>query len=176
MAVNLLRLAIAWMIVLVVCGCDAAVAEDEPDSLQVQIPSLAAAEPALVTEGVITRAVDGNSLDAHVGGHRTLVGYLGAETPLATQPCGPDALARNRELAGRRVYLEDDASYPFDERGRRLFYAYTEDGVSIDAVLIGEGLAHAVRTDGRYGAYLALLQAEAEAAGRGCLWGGAATP
>ncbi|MGH2351682.1 MAG: thermonuclease family protein [Chloroflexota bacterium] len=121
-------------------------------------------------EARVTRAIDGNSLDAHVHGNRTAVGYLGVETPLRNQRCGPEALLRNRELAGGRVLLEPDPAYPFDDLGRRLYYAYTTDGVSIDETLIREGLGMAARTDARHGAYLAAVQAEAQAAGRGCLW------
>jgi micrococcal nuclease len=86
------------------------------------------------------------------------------------QPCGQEAFNRNRELVGSRVRLEEDASYQFDEIGRRLYYVFTADGQSIEETLVREGLAHAVRTDGHRGAVLVALQAEAEAAGRGCLW------
>src|SRR5215208_2830680 len=165
----------ALVAVFVVCGCASVDAQETPHPPP-RAPSLAVADSALVTEGQVTRAVAGDSLDAHVRGNRTLVGYLGAETPPTNQPCGQEARARNRELAGGRVFLEEDAGYTFDEGGRRLFYAYTEDGVSIDEVLVREGLARAVRTNARYGAYLAALQAEAEADGRGCLWSGTRSP
>jgi endonuclease YncB( thermonuclease family) len=130
--------------------------------------ALASDEPRL--EAPVARAWDGTSLDAHVAGQRTAVGYLGAEAPAPNQPCGAEALARNRELAGGRVLLEADAAYDLDARGRRLFYAYTEDGRSIEEILIREGLARAVRTDGAHGADLQAAEAETEAAGRGCLW------
>jgi len=156
--------------VLAVCGGRLVSAQEEPGAPAIRVPSLASADSSMVTEARVTRAVDGNSLDAHVWGNRTLVGYLGVETPFVNQPCGPEALARNRELVGSRVMLEEDPAYVFDEDGRRLFYAYTPDGVSIDETLVREGLARAVRTDARYGAYLAELQSEAEAEGRGCLW------
>jgi endonuclease YncB( thermonuclease family) len=122
-------------------------------------------------EATVTRTIDGDSLDARVFNNRTAVGYLGAETPPANQACGQRALARNRELADSRVLLVQDPSYDIDERGRRLFYAYTADGQSIEEILIREGLARAVRLDGSRGPELAALQAEAESAGRGCLWG-----
>jgi endonuclease YncB( thermonuclease family) len=131
----------------------------------------AVAQEALI-EATVTRVIDGNSLDARVYGNRTAVGYLGAETPAPNQPCGQEALERNRELAGTRVLLEEDPAYQFGEMRRRLYYAYTPEGVSIEETLVREGLARAVRTDASRGAYLAAVQAEAEAAGRGCLWGG----
>jgi endonuclease YncB( thermonuclease family) len=123
-------------------------------------------------EATVTRTIDGDSLDARVSDNRTAVGYLGAEAPPANQPCGQEALARNQELADSQVLLMQDPAYDLDERGRRLFYAYTADGRSIEELLIREGLARAVRLDGSRGPELAALQAEAESAGRGCLWGG----
>jgi endonuclease YncB( thermonuclease family) len=131
-------------------------------------PALASDQPRL--DAPVTRAWDGTTLDARVDGRRTMVGYLGAEAPAPNQPCGAEALARNGELAGGLVLLEADAAYEFDARGRRLYYAYAEDGRSIEETLIREGLARAVRTDAAHGADLLAAQAEAEAAGRGCLW------
>ena len=64
-----------------------------------------------------------------------------------------------------------DPQYEFDALGRRLYYVFTADGVSIDETLVREGLAHAVRTDGVVGSTLTAAVAEAAAAGRGCLWG-----
>ena len=126
-------------------------------------------------EAAVTRAIAGDSLDARVDGKRTALGYLGAEAPPANEPCGQEALDRNRELAGTYVTLVEDPSYQFDDIGRRLYYVFTADGQSIDDTLVREGLAHAVRIDAGRGPYLAALQAEAEAAGRGCLWDGTAS-
>ena len=131
-------------------------------------PSVAADQPSI--EAMVSRVWDGSTLDAYVDGRRTAVGYLGVETPAANTPCGRDALERNRQLAGGRVLLEADPAYELDEIGRRLYYAYTPDGVSIDAALISEGLARAARTDASHGADLLAIQAEAQAAGRGCVW------
>jgi endonuclease YncB( thermonuclease family) len=121
-------------------------------------------------EAVVSRVIDGSTLDAQVDGQRVPVGYLGAETMPANQPCGQAALERNRELAGNRVLLMADPQYQFDELGRRLYYAFTVDGVSIDETLVREGLAHAVRTEAVEGSQLEAAEAEASAAGRGCLW------
>ena len=124
-------------------------------------------------EATVTRAVTGDSLDARVDGMRTALGYVGVSAPSPGEPCALEALARNQELAADHVWLEADPTNEFDARGRRLYYAYTTDGVSIEETLLREGLARAERTDGPYGAYLAQVQAEAETTGTGCLWGGA---
>jgi endonuclease YncB( thermonuclease family) len=131
--------------------------------------------PAFI-EATVTRVIDGMTLDAYVAGQRTAIRYLGAESLPSNQPCGTEALARNRQLAGTRVLLEEDSKYQFDGAGQQLYYAYTADGQSIDATLVREGLARAVRLDASHGAELAQLQAEAQAAGRGCLWSGSRTP
>lgn len=136
--------------------------------------SVGLADDEPILEATVTRAVDGSSLDAHVDGRRTALGYLGAEAPAPTQPCGREALDRNRQLAGSRVRLVDEPTHQFDEAGRRLYYVFTVDGESIEDILVREGLARAVRTDASRGPHLMALQAEAEAAGRGCLWDGTA--
>jgi endonuclease YncB( thermonuclease family) len=136
------------------------------------VPPGIAPDQAGPVEAIVNRVIDGSSLDAQIGGVRTAVGYLGAETPQLNQPCGTEALARNRELAAQRVLLQADDAYAFDPIGRRLYYATTPDGVSIDETLIREGLARAVRLEAVRGAELAAAQTAAEQAGRGCLWAG----
>ena len=121
-------------------------------------------------EAVVTRVIDGSTLDAQINGTRVAIGYLGVDTPPANQPCGQAALARNRELVGQHVLLMSDPNYLFDDLGRRLYYAFTVDGLSIDDALVREGLGHAVRTEAVEGSQLQAAEAEAAANGRGCLW------
>jgi endonuclease YncB( thermonuclease family) len=56
-----------------------------------------------------------------------------------------------------------------DEHGRS-GYVFNEDGLSIEAVLVGEGLAEAQREDGTYRARFTALENEAREADIGCLW------
>jgi endonuclease YncB( thermonuclease family) len=135
-------------------------------------PVVSPAADAVLVDALVTRVVDASTLEARISGNRTGVGYLGVWTPAITERCGPEAEARSRELAGARVLLEDDPGYQIDGAGRRLYYAYTPEGTSIEAALVREGLALAVRPDARHGPALAALQAEAQAAARGCLWAG----
>ena len=51
-----------------------------------------------------------------------------------------------------------------------LYYAYTRDGISVDATLITEGLGVASRLDGQHRDYLVSLETEARAGSVGCLW------
>ncbi len=164
------RLLLAGIAAVALTACGVVSAQGgEPASAS---PEPLAVDEAEAIEATVTRVIDGHSLDARVMGNRTAVGYLGVETPNRNAPCGEQALERNRELAAGRVLLEEDWSYQLDDVGRRLFYAYTADGRSIDEILIREGLGRAVRTDARHGALLEAVQAEAQAAGRGCLWSG----
>ncbi|MCC7106856.1 MAG: thermonuclease family protein [Chloroflexi bacterium] len=130
-------------------------------------PDLAAALPAIVT-----RVIAGDTLDVHMRGVRTGVGYLGVETPPSNTPCGQMALERNRQLAASAVLLLPEPGLDLDDRARRLFYAYTEDGLSIDETLVREGLGLAARTQASHGAALLSLEADAAQEARGCLWGG----
>jgi endonuclease YncB( thermonuclease family) len=134
-----------------------------------------AAETAEPVPARVNRVIDGDSIDAQIDGRQAALGYLGAETPPLNQPCGREAAARNRELAGREILVVGDPAYEHDGRGRRLYYAYTADGTSIEAQLIQEGMARAVRTDAARGGELSQLEAAARVTHTGCLWQVAAT-
>jgi endonuclease YncB( thermonuclease family) len=54
--------------------------------------------------------------------------------------------------------------------GRRLYYAYTEGGASIDETLTKEGLALAWIGDGQHRDVLMEVEREAQQQGIGCLW------
>lgn len=121
-------------------------------------------------DATVNQVIDGMTLDAQIDGVRTPVLYLGVETPQLNQPCGLEAAQRNRELAGTQVVLEADPAYDMDPQHRRLYYAYTVDGVSIDDTLIAEGLGHAVHTDAVHGADLQATESAAQSNAQGCLW------
>ncbi len=59
-----------------------------------------------------------------------------------------------------------------DYPGRRLAYAYTMDGLSIDVLMIGEGLAETWTRHGQHRDTLVALEQAARENGAGCLWGG----
>jgi endonuclease YncB( thermonuclease family) len=131
------------------------------------------AEPVGIDGGVdatVNQVIDGMTLDAQIDGIRTPVGYLGVQTPALNQRCGMEAAQRNRELAGTHVILTTDPAYDLDQQHRRLYYAFSIDGVSIDETLVAEGLAQAAHPDAANGAQLQALQAAAQANAVGCLW------
>ena len=73
------------------------------------------------------------------------------------------------ELAGGTVRLEDGPREA-DQFGRRLAYAYTKDGLSIDEILVREGLAIAWTEDGQYRDFLVGLEKGTRMMDDGCLW------
>ena len=132
----------------------------------------ATAEQDLSTAVVakVDRTIEGDSLDVHIDGRRVAVGYEDVETPDPGQPCGRDALERNRQLVGDRILLVENPNAQFDAMGRRLFRAYSADGGSIAETLVREGLGRAVRGVPDADRLVA-LEDDARAAGLGCLWG-----
>jgi endonuclease YncB( thermonuclease family) len=134
---------------------------------------IAPAEPVVVDGGVgatVNQVIDGMTLDAQIDGIRTPVGYLGVQTPALNQRCGAEAAQRNRDLAGTHVILTTDPAFELDAQHRRLYYAFTVDGISIDETLVAEGLAEAAHPDAANGPHLQTVQAEAQANAVGCLW------
>ncbi|MDP3767136.1 MAG: thermonuclease family protein, partial [Dehalococcoidia bacterium] len=83
--------------------------------------------------------------------------------------CFEDATTRNASLVGETVLLLADARER-DQFDRLLRYAFGEDGSSIDARLIAEGLGRAWELDGAYRDELVALEEQARAEMVGCLW------
>ena len=77
------------------------------------------------------------------------VRLFGVNTPERGQCCAREATDRLREFAGTTVRVEAGPRET-DRYGRLLYYFYTEDGTSIDAALVREGLARAWARDGQH--------------------------
>ena len=115
----------------------------------------------------VGRVIDGDTLDL-VDGAR--VRLYGVDTPERGEPCFTEATDRLRQLAGNTMRLENGPRAT-DSFGRRLAYAYTLEGFSIDVILIGDGLAEAWRRDGQHRDTLVGLEQSARSNNAGCLWG-----
>jgi micrococcal nuclease len=120
-------------------------------------------------EARVEGIVDGDTIDVTIEGRLVRVRYYGVDTPERGDRCYREALDRNESLLGSRVLLLPDArdEDPFD---RLLRYVYLPDGVSVDATLVAEGFGFAWRADGQYRDELIVLEQQAQASGRGCLW------
>lgn len=128
-------------------------------------------------EALVTRVIDGDTIEVTIGGIVYKVRYIGIDTPETVdpdkpvQPYGLEASAKNKELVeGKVVRLEKDVSET-DRHGRLLRYVYVGD-IFVNAELVRLGYAQVATypPDVKYQAYFLSLQKEAMDAGRG-LWG-----
>lgn len=140
------------------------------------------APPAVLPPGsaVVSRAVDGDTLDIQIDGHKDTVRLIGVDTPETHDPrkqvqCfGQAAAAYTKSLAeGKTVRLEADATNSNRDKYQRLLrYVYLPDGKLLNETLIrqGYGFAYVVFPFTKLETF---RQAEAEArtANRG-LWAG----
>lgn len=126
---------------------------------------------------LVTRVVDGDTVEVRFGGGEEDVRLIGVDTPETVKPgtpvqCfGPQASAFSHHLLeGRRVRLVFGAERR-DVYGRLLAYAYL-DGRMANAELLRRGLARTltIPPNDRFAERFARLQMGAARAGRG-LWG-----
>lgn len=117
----------------------------------------------------VVRVIDGDTIVVDVAGSEEHVRYYGINTTERGQACYQEAKDRNQQLIGAAVLLLPDAR-DRDRYGRLLRYVFDASGASVDAELIGEGLAYAWREDGTYRDELVAEEQAAQAAKAGCLW------
>jgi micrococcal nuclease len=132
-------------------------------------PPLIHYDPQSLQQARVVRVIDGDTIDVLIDGEPQQIRYYGIDAPEEGEKCYQEATERNRELVGTTVRLEPDARDK-DEYGRLLRYVFTNEGVSVDATLVSEGLARAWRKDGRYATRLTILETDAQQDGTGCLW------
>jgi endonuclease YncB( thermonuclease family) len=142
----------------------------------VQTPAATATPPPFVhpnwtslKQATVVEVIDGDTIDVLIDGAPQRVRYYGIDAPEQGDKCYQEATERNRALVGTIVRLEADARDK-DEYGRLLRYVFTDEGVSIDAALVSEGLAEAWTEDGRYVNRLTTYELHAQQNGIGCLW------
>lgn len=117
----------------------------------------------------VVAIIDGDTIDVRVEGQEERVRYYGVDTPERGDRCFEEASKRNEALAAHAVLLLPDARER-DDFDRLLRYVFDEDGRSIEARLIAEGLGVAWREDGAYRDELVALEDDVRAADVGCLW------
>jgi len=136
-----------------------------------------AAERARAVEAVVTRTVDGDTIEARIGERTEDVRYIGVDTPESVKPDTPVqcyALAAShfneRLVTGERVRLEFDAERR-DAYGRLLAYVHLGDRF-VNAELVRRGYARTlpIAPNTRHAGRFARLARKASIAGRG-LWG-----
>jgi len=128
------------------------------------------------TAPLVTRVIDGDTIEVDIDGTIYKVRYLGIDTPELDDErpefcaLAQEATRYNRQLVdGKTVRLEKDISET-DRYGRLLRYVYVDD-IFVNAELVEQGLAwaEAYEPDIKYQDILKELETEAEQAGRG-LW------
>jgi micrococcal nuclease len=124
------------------------------------------ADPSSLERAPVVRIVDGDTIRIKINGVEEPVRFYGIDTAERGDPCFDDATERTAKLAGSAVLLRTDARNR-DGFDRLLRYVYTTDGLSIDALLVAEGLAYAWRDDGALREPLIALE---DLARIGCLW------
>lgn len=117
----------------------------------------------------VVRIVDGDTLRVLIDGREEVVRVFGIDTAERGEECFAEASSRLEQLAGTEVLLLPDRR-DRDQYGRLLRYVYAGDGISIDALLIAEGLAYAWTRDGALRDPLVALESVARDEGAGCLW------
>ena len=145
--------------------CEAICSADQVEAIN---PPPTTAEPASET-GKVTRVVDGDTIDVLLDGEVVRVRYLQMNTPERDQPCFSESTQANADLvAGETVRLVRDKELvdPYD---RLLRFIYVGD-LLVNRALVEQGYAEVVLyppNDKHYEEFKR-LEAEAEAAGRGC--------
>jgi micrococcal nuclease len=134
-------------------------------------------EPATSAEATVVRVVDGDTIEADVGGETEDVRYIGVDTPESVKPGTPvECFAlrashfNERLVEGETVRLEYDAERR-DVYGRLLAYVYLGDRF-VNAELVRRGFAStlAIPPNTRFAELFDRLEEKASEVGRG-LWG-----
>jgi micrococcal nuclease len=128
-------------------------------------------------EAFVTRVVDGDTVEARIGGQVEDVRYIGVDTPETVKPdapvqCfGPRASSFNHRLVERRRVRLVFGLERRDAYGRLLAYVYLE-GRFVNAMLVRRGLARSltIPPNDRFAPLFRGLELRAARAGRG-LWG-----
>ncbi|MFN8375416.1 MAG: thermonuclease family protein [Anaerolineae bacterium] len=118
---------------------------------------------------VVTRIIDGDTIDVRIGDVGYRVRYVGVNTPESDEPCYSEATDANAALVeGQTVTLVQDVSNT-DRYGRLLRFVYV-GSTFVNAELVREGYAEAVLYDPDDGFHDEFVRLEEEAtnAGRGC--------
>jgi len=125
----------------------------------------------------VTRVVDGDTIEARIGGREEDVRYIGVDTPETVKPdtpvqCfGPRASSFNHGLVERRRVRLVFGVERRDVYGRLLAYVYLGRRF-VNAMLVRRGLARSltIAPNDRFAPLFRRLELRAARAGRG-LWG-----
>ncbi|NWF67880.1 MAG: thermonuclease family protein [Chloroflexi bacterium] len=118
---------------------------------------------------LVTRIIDGDTIDVRIGDVGYRVRYVGVNTPEDDEPCYAAARDANAALVeGQTVTLVQDVSNT-DRFGRLLRFVYV-GSTFVNQELMRQGYAEAVlyQPDDAFHSEFVQLEDEAARAGRGC--------
>jgi len=148
--------------------------------LETRNSAVAEAEVTSTDTYLVSRVVDGDTIEVTKDGAKEKVRLLGINTPETVDPrkkveCfGKEASAELKQLlTGKQVKLvTDDTQTKYDKYGRLLAYVYTEDGLFVNKHMIEEGYAYEYTYTAPYIFQYEFKEAQklAETEGKG-LWG-----
>ncbi len=133
-----------------------------PDGLRVE-------RPDLLTKVPVLRILDGDSALILWDDAPTYLRYYGVNTTERGDRCYKEGADRNRSLSGGAIRLAFDERVR-DTHGRLLAYVFTDDGMSIDAQLVAEGIGKAWKRDGYLRDRIMGFEEQARTSKTGCLW------
>jgi endonuclease YncB( thermonuclease family) len=120
------------------------------------------------------RAVQGDTLDARLDDRRVGIEIIGIKAPRGNTPCGKEATAFLQALVDDGASVEAESGIAH-KKYVGMYHVRTRDGRSIAEEMVAAGFARATGK-GKKNRELADLEAQAKAAGRGCVWEGAGAP
>lgn len=132
---------------------------------------------------LVTRVIDGDTVEVSLNGESLTVRYIGIDTPETKHPSkpiecfGPEASQFNKELvAGRQVLLEKDITDK-DRYGRLLRYVWIDGVGLVNQILVenGYGRVSTYPPDVKYESLLIEAESSAQADGIG-RWGACSEP
>lgn len=117
---------------------------------QTQVSAVAEAQATSTDTYLVSRVVDGDTIEVTKDGVKEKVRLIGINTPETVDPrkkveCfGKEASAHAKELlTGKQVKLvTDDTQTKYDKYGRLLAYVYSDDGLFVNKHMIVEGYAY----------------------------------
>ena len=127
--------------------------------------------PTNLQPASVLHVIDGDTIEVDLNGAIERVRYAGIDTPEKGERCAVEAAQRNATLVDTQVMLEPSLE-DRDKHGRLVRYVWTQDGRSVDQLLLQEGLARAWYGPGTHRAELIATAEEANALFVGCLFSG----
>lgn len=119
--------------------------------------------------GLVTRVIDGDTIDVRLGDKTVRIRYVQTNTPERDEPCFRESTQANADLVANKIVRLLPSKRAEDPFGRLLRFVYVGD-IMVERVLVEQGFAEVVLYPPNNAHYEEFKQLEQEAAtaGRGC--------